>query len=375
MNKIKNLFPGYLVSIANSYSQIFFSNSKFFAIILIVVSFFDWVAGLSGILAVTITNTVAYLFGLNRMNIKGGYYGFNSLLMALSLGIYYQINPEFLIILFFASILTLFITVALEGVIGKYGIPYLSIPFLIACWMLTLATRQYTHLQISERGIYMMSEMYQLGGIRLVRLYTWFEELHIPNSFVMYFRSLGAIFFQYNILAGVLIMVGLIVYSRIAFLLSLLGFFSAYFFYGIIGANMSELSNHYIGFNFILTAIAIGGFFIVSSRYSFLWVLLMTPLIVLTITSTNAMLALLQLPIYSLPFNFIVLLFLYVLKFRERFQNKPELVYLQQNTPEKNLYFQHNSKLRFKNVLYFPISLPFLGEWNVTQAHNGDYVV
>ncbi len=373
MQKIKNLFPGYLVSITNSYSQIFFSNSKFFAVILIIVSFFDWVAGLSGILAVSVTNTVAYVFGLNRSSIKGGYYGFNSLLVALSLGINYQMNPEFLIILFFTSILTLFITVALEGVVGKYGIPYLSIPFLMACWMITLATRQYTHLQISERGIYVLNEMYQMGGIRLYKAYLWAEQLHLPDSWVMYFRSLGAIFFQYNILAGLLIAIGLLFYSRIAFLLSLLGFFSAYLFYDIIGANISELSNHYIGFNFILTSIAIGGFFIVSSRYSFLWVLLMTPLIVITITSTNAILAIYQLPIYSLPFNFIVLLFLYVLKFRERFFNKPELVYIQQNTPEKNIYFQHNNKIRFKNAIYFPFSLPFLGEWKVTQGYNGEY--
>ncbi|MEI8201629.1 MAG: urea transporter [Bacteroidota bacterium] len=373
MNKIRNLFPGYLTSIANSYSQIFFSNSRIFALILIVVSFFDWVAGLSGLLAVSVTNTVAYVFGLNRNNIKAGYYGFNSLLVALSLGIYFQLNFEFLIILIFASLFTLFITIAFEGVVGKYGLPYLTIPFLIACWMLTLATRQYSHLDVSERGIYMMNEMYKLGGYRLLNIYTWLDQIKLPASVIMYFRSLGAIFFQYSVLAGVLITVGLIIYSRIAFLLSLLGFFSAYFFYRIIGANISELSNHFIGFNFILTAIAIGGFFIVSSRYSFLWVLLMTPLIVITITSMNAVLAVWQLPIYSLPFNLIVLLFLYALKFRERFHHKPELVYMQQGTPERNIYFQSNNRIRFKNTFYLPFSLPFIGEWKVTQGYNGEF--
>jgi len=370
--KQKYIFPHFINSILNSYSQVFFSNSPKFAVILIIVSFFDIFAGISGLIAVIVSNTVAYLVGFNRFNIKSGYYGFNSLLVGLGLGVFYQPGFEFFALLLFVSLFTLFVTIMLEGVIGKYGLPYLSISFLIGIWVIILASREFTSLTISDRGIYNLNEMYMLGGFTMVKIYEWFNNLNLHESITIYFRSLGAIFFQYHLFAGILIAIGILIYSRIAFLLSLVGFFSAYFFYQFIGADIGELNYCYIGFNYILTAIAIGGFFIVPSRYSFLWVILLTPLISIMITSTSTLFSILQLSIFSLPFNFIVLLFLYILKFRERFYNKPEIVTVQQFSPEKNLYSQTNYKERLGNSKYISISLPFWGEWKVTQGQGDE---
>jgi urea transporter len=372
MKKLGVLFPHYINSLMNSYSQIFFSKNNIFACLLVVVTFFDFYAGLCGVIAVTISNTAAYLIGFNRQNIISGYYGFNSLLVALGLGVYYEPNMQFFMILFFASLLTLLVTVSLEGVIGKYGLPYLSISFLLVLWMVTLATREFKSLTISERGIYSLNEMYGIGGFTLVSIYEWFENLNLPDYIILYFRSLGAIFFQYHLVAGLLVALGLVIYSRIAFLLSVFGFGAAYILYMILGGNITELSYGYIGFNFILSAIAIGGFFIVSSKFSFLWVLLLVPLISIILSSTNVVLSMYQLSIYSLPFNLIVLLFLYILKFRERFYFKPEIVVAQQFSPEKNLYTQKNYLGRFRNAYIIPISLPFWGEWKVTQGHDGE---
>ncbi|MCB0804855.1 MAG: urea transporter [Bacteroidales bacterium] len=371
--KIRLIFPQFIESIVNSYTQVFFSNSRIFAAILIIVSFFDIWAGLSGLIAVLSANATAYLVGFNRFNIKSGYYGFNPLLVGMGLGIYYNMGPEYLLVLLFASVLTLFITVMLEGVIGKYGLPYLSVSFLFGIWMVTMASRQFSALSISERGIFLSNELYEMGGSSFVAVYDWINSLNMHESVVIYFRSLGAIFFQYSIFAGFFISIGLLIYSRIAFMLSLIGFFSAYLFYQFVGGNIYELSYSYIGFNFILTSIAIGGFYLIPSKHSFLWVVLLIPLISITITSSMAVLNLFQLPIYSLPFNLIVLLFLYILKFRERFYNHPLLVFHQQFSPEKNLYSQINHAERFREHKFIPVLLPFWGEWTVTQGHDGEF--
>jgi len=371
--RLKQIFPSFLESILNSYTQVFFSNNIVFAILLVVVTFFDPFAGFSGLLAVVFSNISAYLIGFNRENIKAGYYGFNALLVGLGLGIYYNMGFEYMLVLLFAAVFTLFVAVMLEGVIGKYGLPYLSIPFLFGIWMVTLASREFTALSISERGLFMSNELYDIGGPWLIAIYDWASNLGLHESIVIYLRSLGAIFFQYSIFAGFIIAIGLLIYSRIAFILSLLGFFSAYLFYQFVGGNIYELSYSYIGFNFILTAIAIGGFFIIPSKYSYLWVILLTPLISITITSSMAIMSLFQLSIYSLPFNIIVLLFLYILKFRERYYHKPEIVLYQQFSPEKNLYSHINSSERFFQFEYAPILLPFWGEWTITQAHHGKY--
>jgi len=364
----------FLRGILYSYSQIFFSKNIVFAFILIVVTFFDWLAGLAGLLSVVFVNGAAIAMGYNRNNVNQGYYGFNSLLVGLGLGIYYQPGFALFFLLAFAAIFTFFLTIWLENHFGKYGLPYLAWPFLLGIWMVSLATRNFTALELSDRGLYMLNDMYDYGGTFMVDLYHWINNLPIHESILLYFQSLGAIFFQYHLLAGVLIAIGLLIYSRIAFLLSLLGFFSAYFYYFFIGANLGELSYDYIGFNYILTAIAIGGFFFIPSKYSFLWVILLTPIISIIISSTNIFFYNLQLSIYSLAFNVIVVLFVYAMKFRERNFTHPELVVVQQYSPEKNLYTQENYKNRFDIIgQQKQIHLPFWGEWIVTQAHDGEH--
>jgi len=356
----------------NSYSQIFFSQKKILSLIILFVTFFDTNAGLCGLIGVLSANLVAYTMGFNRFNISLGLYGFNALLVSLGLGINFNPGIELFIIIFFASLLTFFLTILCEGVIGKYRVPYLSIPFLISIWLVTLATRHFTALTISDRSIYIQNEIYTWGGLSIVNIYNYFNTLFNNEVIIVYFKSLGAIFFQYNLLAGILLALGLLIYSRQAFVLSLLGFVSAYYYYYFIGANINELNYTYIGFNFILTAIAIGGFFIVPSVYSYFFVVLLTPIISVLLTSTSSIFWVYQLSVLSLPFNIVVIIFLYVLKFREYRLHIPEVVVFPKSSPEENLYLQKNSQSRFKNFFYFPIELPLRGQWRVSQGQDGE---
>lgn len=360
-------------SLLNSYSQIFFSDNRIFAGILMLVTFVDFYTGLFGLLAVLTTTLFAHYLGFHPFKIHQGYYGFNSLLVGLGLGIFFQPCPLLILIVIMASILTLFIAVSCEGIIGKYALPYLSVPFVLSMWILTLASRDFQALGLSERGIYTLNDLYVIGGNSLVQLYDWWNQVEIHPSVRAYFLSLGAILFQYNMLTGILVAVGMLVYSRIAFTLSLLGFYTAYFFYLLIGASFSEVSYSYIGFNYILTAIAVGGYFIIPNKNSYLWVVLTIPLVAVLTIGLSRILSVFYLPVYSIPFNVFSLLFLYGLKFRVDNRAKLTPVVIQQNTPEKNLYAYINFMERFGKESSIPINLPFYGEWIVTQGHDGEY--
>jgi urea transporter len=327
----------------------------------------------SGLLAIVITNLLGYGLGYNRISINKGSYGFNSLLVGLGTGLFFQPGIELFIVVFFASVLTFFISIALEGIIGKYGLPILSVPFLFGMWIITLASRDFSTIGLSERGIFIANELYLIGGKTLLDIYNWWNNLEFIYSLKVYFLSLGAIFFQFNVLSGILISIGLLFYSRIAFSLSIIGFYTAFYFYQFIGADITELSYNYIGFNFILTSIALGGFYVIPSKYSYLWVVLLLPVVVLITISANKIFLPYNLSIYSLPFNIVVLVFLYSLKLRVKKGKGLSEVVVQQNSPERNLYFFKNASERFKELQYVPISLPFFGEWKVSQAHEGEY--
>ncbi|TVP98662.1 MAG: peptidase M23 [Balneolaceae bacterium] len=357
----------------NSYTQIFFSDNKVFAAILIPVTFVDFFAGLFGLISVLITNSAAWLIGLSRYNIQKGYYGFNSLLVGLGIGIYYEPGLVLLFLVFIAAVFTLFISVTLEGVIGKYYLPHLSLPFVFGLWMLMLSAREFDALALNERWIYTLNDLYIFGGQSLVTVYEWWNRLSIPSPMRSYFLSLGAILFQFSVLSGVLVAAGLLIYSRIAFSLSLLGFYGAWLFYTIIGAEISEVGYSYVGFNYILTAIALGGFFIIPNIYSYLWVLLVVPMVAIVAISLGTVLGIFYLPVYALPFNIVVLIFLYVLQFRINHKSRLYTYFVQRNSPERNLYSFINFRERFAEHTKIPLKLPFYGEWTVTQGHNGEY--
>lgn len=336
------------------------------------VSFLNFFAGFCGFIAVVLSSLLADVLGYDRQKTEKGHYGFNCLLIGLGIGLNFQPDWLVLIIVLIASFITLLFTVTLENALSKNQLPYLSLPFLIPFWLLLLAMRELHFLSLSDQGILFLNELYVIGGNRLMDIYEWWSRFQIFTSLKIYFLSLGAIFFQYKVFSGMIIAVAILYYSRIAFSLSLIGFFAAYFFYQLMGANFTEISFSYIGFNFILTSIAVGGYFLIPSKTSYFWALILTPVTVLFTLSLSQFFSVWHIYIYSLPFNLLVLLFLYAYRLKVHKPAKPIEVGIQRNSPELNLYMSLNSNHRFKDYSLYPIKLPFYGEWKISQAHNGD---
>jgi len=366
-----NTISIFLQGLLRSYSQIFFSESFWFAIPLVLVSFFDISAGFSGLLAVVTANLVATLLKFDKSTILKGYYGFNSLLVGLGLGYYYELTLVIIVMAIFAGFLTLLITITFQGILGKYYLPYLSIPFVFSFWLVASAGFMATGTFDNLSGVYILNTLFSIGGHPLVNLHQWWVANITSNFLNSYFLSLGAIFFQFNVFAGIVIAVSLFIYSRIAFLLSILGYSVAYFAYSFMGMDMNLLGYSHIGFNFVLGAIAIGGYFYIPSKQSFFWAFAITPIIALVAAGLFGLLTPLNLALLSLPFNLVLLSFIYALRFRTA-QSKFKEVQIQEGTPERNLYAYISFTKRFPNFGWLQIKLPFMGEWYVNQGHNGE---
>ena len=146
----------------------------------------DFWAGACGLFSVIVANAAAYVLGYNKVTVRRGMYGFNALIVGLGTGIYFQSSIELFVIVFFGALLTLFITLAVEGVFTKYGLPHLSIPFLFGMWAIMLATSGFSTLGLSERGIYTYNKLYATGGQTLVNLYDWFNNIEGYESVKIY---------------------------------------------------------------------------------------------------------------------------------------------------------------------------------------------
>jgi len=360
----------YRDSIVNSYAQIFFSNHKWLAYLLLLASFIDPYLGVSGLIAAVASVFFAKWMGFNKESIRSGMYSYNSILVGFTIGVFYKFSLPFFGILLLASLLTMLITVCLSAFVAAYRIPFLSLPFMFGVWSILLGARGFKAIELSERGIYAINDLYSFWGPDMAKFMQEMALLKFPLLIDVYLKSMGAIFFQYNLLTGILMALGLLIYSRIAFSLSVLGFLTGYYFVQFFQGNMTELEYSYIGFNYILSSVALGGFFMVPSLRSYLLVMVSAALIALSISALGNFFYVFQLPIYSLPFSIVVMLIIYALNNRYS-MNGLHMVQYQQYSPEKNLYTYHNRLERFKNDTYFHIHLPFYGEWFVSQAHEG----
>ena len=271
-----------------------------------------------------------------------------------------------------AVLFSLIISVILSGWLGKYGLPFLSIPFVISFWLILLPSGQFANLGLTQRNVFWMNEMYAIGGKPLLDFFQTIDNLPLSQMLIVYLRSLSSILFQDNLITGILIASGLLISSRITFLLTLTGFISAYLFAHLIGSDMASFSFYNIGANYVLVAIAVGGFFTIPSVYSFLWVILLVPLTSLLILFMSKLGADIQLPFFSLPFSIVVISFVYFLTLRVK-PAKLILTYFQHFSPEINLYSYNSSIDRITGNQFFPLHLPFWGEWAVSQGYEGKY--
>ena len=369
----KNMLSRYIKIISYSYSQIFFSKNIVLGLVVLFISFFDFWIGLMGLLSVLVANQTAIWFQFNKKNINDGFYGFNALLVGLGTAVAFAPSLQLVVIVAIVSIFTLIVTIVAEAFLGKYHLPFLSLPFLFVLWTIDLSQHTLMRIGINERGVYHYNELYALGGKWLVDAHNLLTTIPYPFFLKEYFLSLSAIAFQYSEIGGVLIAIALFFSSRISFTLSIIGFYIAILFYQFAGISYHELSYTYIGFNYILTSIALGGIFLLPSKWTYLWMLILLPITVIITFASSQLFYYFGLSIYSLPFTIIVILFLYFLKLQPikgGFLVEPIVQY---NSPERNIYNHINNNERFPVPYYIPVSLPFMGAWQVLQGHSGKY--
>ena len=351
--------------------MLFFSKNKFFALLILIVSFFSPFAGASSLVAVTVAILAALALGFGKEQVQNGLLTYSVVLFGLGFGTNFEFGAAFASLLVIGAVLTLFISTVLNAILNKRGLPALSLAFIISTSLLIVASKSFTGIGLTHRHIYWYNEMYSLGGNTLVDAIQKIENWSIPEIVAGFFKSMSAILFQVNIASGIILSIGLIIYSRIAFILMVFGYAVAIFFGFVMGGfHQIDMSYYNMGTNFMLVAIALGGFYLIPSLRSFLWLFISVPIAYLIATGVGTLMFKVGVPIFSLPFCITVILFLYMLQMRKT-HGKLVLTPIQYYSPEINLYRYINGRERLMNNVYHQIALPFMGEWMVSQGYDG----
>ena len=115
----------------------------------------------------------------------------------------------------------------------------------------------FTLFKLSHVSIFVVElvlKAYDLGGSLLVAWVQTIESITLPAFVTGFLRSMSAIIFQGNITTGFILSIGLLVHSRIAFTLAILGYAVALWFNQLLGGfNTGDISYYnldvYMGAN------------------------------------------------------------------------------------------------------------------------------
>ncbi len=358
-------------ALLNSYSLLFFSNNKLFACLLLLVSFFNPYAGLTGVVAALLAIIFANFTGLNKISTLEGIYSYNALIIGMGMGAVYNFSMAFWLLLLVIVIFSVILSLLFQNLLGKYGMPFLTIPFVLCFWLILLVTKDFAAIDFTFRNIYWLNDAYALGDQKLVSFIMFMENMKLPALISTFFRAISSLYFQNNILAGIIIAIGILIHSRIIFSLIIVGFLTAYFFNNIVIAHPQGVNYYLIGGNFILVSVAVGGFFTVPSRHSYTWAIISVPITFLIVMGLGKVTAIWNLPVYTMPFSITVLCLLYFFSLKTQ-SGRVVLTPLQLYTPEKNLYNYLNNSERLINTNKIRLQLPFIGKWMVSQGYNGN---
>ncbi|WP_394834741.1 urea transporter [Pendulispora rubella] len=335
-------------SFARIYAHILFSRSPVVGLLVVLATMVSPRAFVFGGIAACAANGFALLFDLEKDAVEDGSYGYNALLVGLGIGQSFEAtDPAWLITVIAAAACVLF-TSALRSLLGGLAnLPSLSIPFLLVFYFI-------------------------LNSAGFIGLAPAVHAADAGDSVMAQFaRSLGGLFFLPRLDAGLLILLALLIHSRVAALLAVLSFGMVYVLHGAMpwlgGVAMSVL-----GYNAVLTAMALGGVFFVPSPSSFGLALLGAAVSALVAVGLIAPLARLGVPALILPFNVTLLGFLLAMR-RRTHDASPKSVDFLPGTPEQNLAYVRTRLERFDSLHPISFRLPYRGTWVCTQGVDGAF--
>ena len=181
-------------------------------------------------------------------------------------------------------------------------------------------------------------------------------------------RAVGILIFMPYDIIGIILLIAILLYSRITFFTAVLSYYAGIYFLAVLKGSVPLAFQEVSSFNFILVGVSLGGMFLIPSKRTYLLTLSAVLASVFIIDATSVFWVSFGIPVFTLPFNLTVLLYIYVLgSVKYIMMNQTNL-----EQPEKSLIDHLNYKNRFDWTTP-SINLPLMGKWTVYQPFDGEW--
>ncbi|BFU96064.1 MAG: Urea transporter [Nitrospira sp.] len=253
---------GFVDWVLRGIGQVVFQNNPISgAVILAGIFYNSWIYGVVCLFGTIVSTATALCFKADKGMIKDGLFGFNGALIAIALVAYTSPNfttgelPNLYLWLYIVlcAAFTTVITPAVGALLGPHKVPGLTMPFVLATWFFLGALLTFTTIDVSN-ALKPTSPSDFTGPRPDYTGITWFHGITM---------GIAEIFFQDNWVTGIVILIGIAINTRIGAAMALMGSTLAAASAVLYGAHDEAIRDGLFGYNAALTAMALGGMFLV----------------------------------------------------------------------------------------------------------------
>jgi urea transporter len=257
---------------------------------------------IGGLVAVLVATLMAQWLRVDEAALNAGLYGFNGYLVGLALPTFMTATLQLWVYVVFGGAVSVVVTLALSRVLKTWSVSALTAPFVFLTWLLLLGTNAFSGLDGSA--------LPPVGAIVPIDPAAA-NPLNVAGFVQGIFTSITQVFLKGHGPAGLLLLAGLAVNSLAAAVFAIVGALVAVVTAHALGAESELITAGLIGFNPVLTAIALGAVFYRPGPRVVAYTLLAT---VLSVIVQGAMIAALTpFGIPTLTAAFVVVTWLFLL--------------------------------------------------------------
>ena len=294
--------------------QVCFMNNPVTGLAILVAMFVAeaWL-GFAGVLGLVVSTGTAIVIGMDRGAIRAGLFGFNGVLVGAGLSLFLAPDWDVLVIIlivvgaFFSTILH----AALANVfIGAWAVPPFTLAFNFITLIFLIGALNFANGRVS--GLIVPADAQVTKGEVGTALRSAADAAtanNIEGVLNAIFRGISQLFFANSVVAGIIIIVGIAVCSRIAAVFALVGSTVGMLTGLALGANGVAIYNGLWGFNSFDAALAVGGVFFVLTVRSGMLAVACAVLAALLFGAIASLFTPWGLPALTLPFVFATLAF------------------------------------------------------------------
>jgi urea transporter len=205
-----------------------------------------------GFVAVVASTVAAYWLRVDEGSLRAGLYGFNAYLVGLALATFMVPSTMMWVYVVLGGAVSVVVMLAVSSVFKTWSTPALTAPFVLTAWLLLLATNAFYGLDGGALPPVGMIEPIAAAAA---------DPLRFGDFVSGVFTSITQVFLKGHGPAALLLLAGLAVNSVASAIFAVLGAVVAVVVAHLLGAESELVTAGLLGFNPVLTAIALGAVF------------------------------------------------------------------------------------------------------------------